>query len=85
MQSGEEGKSQCIQYVMNIYTFSCRYIVCSNLRFSRPQTIIDYLLKVNEALAEEHAQSKRVNSIVERGKMESDEAFIDYMKMRNMK
>ncbi|KAM3581807.1 hypothetical protein VKS41_005964 [Umbelopsis sp. WA50703] len=62
-----------------------RYIVCSNLRFSRPQTIIDYLLKVNEALAEEHAQSKRVNSIVERGKMESDEAFIDYMKMRNMK
>ncbi|KAG2174785.1 hypothetical protein INT43_005847 [Umbelopsis isabellina] len=62
-----------------------RYIICNNFRFHRPQVIIDYLLKVNEALSEEHARSKRVNAIVERGKMESDEAFIDYMKMRNMK
>ncbi|CAM0138822.1 unnamed protein product [Umbelopsis sp. WA50703] len=60
-------------------------LIARQLLVCQTAAMFSVLRKVNEALAEEHAQSKRVNSIVERGKMESDEAFIDYMKMRNMK
>ncbi|KAH8552602.1 FtsJ-like methyltransferase-domain-containing protein [Umbelopsis sp. PMI_123] len=62
-----------------------RYIICDKLRFSQPQAIIDYLLQVNQAIKDEVSQKKRVCGLVESGKIERDEAFMEYLKMRNMK
>lgn len=62
-----------------------RYIVCEKLRFSRPQPIIDFLLQVNQGIRGEKVTQKRVCAVVDRVKIEQDEAFMDYIKMRNMK
>lgn len=62
-----------------------RYIICDKLRFSRPQAIIDYLLKVNQAIKDEHMLKKRVCGVVKLDKLQRDESFLDYLKMRNMK
>ncbi|CAO3672917.1 unnamed protein product [Umbelopsis ramanniana] len=62
-----------------------RYIICDKLRFNRPQAIIDYLLKVNQAIKDEPALKKRVCGIVELDKLQRDESFLDYLRMRNMK
>ncbi|KAI8582419.1 hypothetical protein K450DRAFT_227081 [Umbelopsis ramanniana AG] len=62
-----------------------RYIICDKLRFSRPQAIIDYLMKVNQAIKDEPTTQKRVCGVVEHGILERDESFLEYLKMRNMK
>ena len=62
-----------------------RYIICDKLRFDRPQAIIDYLLKVNQAIKDETTLKKRVCGLVELDKLQRDESFLDYLRMRNMK
>jgi hypothetical protein len=62
-----------------------RYIICDKLRFNRPQAIIDYLLTVNQAIKDEQTLQKRVCGVVELGKLQRDEPFLNYLRMRNMK
>lgn len=57
-----------------------RYIVCKDLQVEKPVEIINTLMMVNEEMA-----TRPVESFVKRSVYVNDDAFIDYVKMRNIR
>ncbi|KAI9323815.1 hypothetical protein BX666DRAFT_1890671 [Dichotomocladium elegans] len=58
-----------------------RYLVCKGLREEHPASLIDTLLKVNEYFE----RKINVTSLVPAPILESDESFVEYVKMQNMR
>lgn len=57
-----------------------RYIVCKDLQVEKPVEIINTLMMVNEEM-----ETRPVESFVKRSVYVNDDAFIDYVKMRNIR